>query len=539
MKKYIFISILLISWNWIQAHDINNLNKQPILKEFQIDGNRIVGTFLLLKDEYVFIENTDHLVQKIKLNSLSQADQEYVIKKQNWIKDLNEKRPLNDVENTVFINPKFLFVFLFLLLFGALGFKLIGQGKQKFFVPIFILGLGFSLFSFTNRMMKSLSKRQLPSTLDSAFAPFKPQVHTFYDNEYFYVESKGIPITHEMMVGISNQGWQQQVPIPQCYLANNAWPIPLNPVFASNPIPVDSIHFTRGAIAIAANGVPIFNVHTNTGVDSYLDGQLDNYGGHCGRADDYHYHIAPLHLYNYTSYSLPIAYGLDGFPVFGSKEPDGSNMLSLDINHGHHFNGSYHYHGTTSAPYMIARMAGQVTEDNTHQLIPQAAAKPVRPSLTPLKWALISSCTPNGTNNGFRLSYLKNGNTDSVVYNWTSTGVYTFKYYHNGSLDSTRNFNGFVPCSVPISTGMNELLKIENQIIVYPQPNPGKFQIKLEGVQEEKRISEIQIFNLKGELIYQSELYQSEIDLKNINKGIYILQMNIGGNKMSKKIIIQ
>ena len=115
---------------------------------------------------------------------------------------------------------------------------------------------------------------------------------------------------------------------------------------ASNPISVDNIHFTRGAIAIAANGVPIFNYHTNTGVDSYLDGQLDEFGGHCGMADDYHYHIASLHLYDYTTPDLPVAYGLDGYQVFGSVEPDGFAMQALDSNHGHYFNGQYHYHGT-------------------------------------------------------------------------------------------------------------------------------------------------------------------------------------------------
>ncbi|MFN8331993.1 MAG: hypothetical protein U0T81_12395 [Saprospiraceae bacterium] len=125
-----------------------------------------------------------------------------------------------------------------------------------------------------------------------------------------------------MMAGISSTGWQRQVPIPQCYTGANAWPFP-NPVKAANWIPVDSVHFTRGAIAIAVNGVPIFNQHTNTGGDVFASGQLDQYGGHSGRADDYHYHIA-LHLYAYTRTSLPVAYGLDGYPVFGSTEPDGT-----------------------------------------------------------------------------------------------------------------------------------------------------------------------------------------------------------------------
>ncbi|MFN8331992.1 MAG: hypothetical protein U0T81_12390 [Saprospiraceae bacterium] len=36
----------------------------------------------------------------------------------------------------------------------------------------------------------------------------------------------------------------------------------------------------------------------------------------------------------------------------------------------------------------IGKMAGQVTEDNTHQLIPQAAAHPVRVGQNPLRGAL-------------------------------------------------------------------------------------------------------------------------------------------------------
>jgi hypothetical protein len=79
----------------------------------------------------------------------------------------------------------------------------------------------------------------------------------------------------------------------------------------------------KGAVAVAVNGIPIFNALNNRGEDSYLIGELDNWGGHCGRGDDYHYHAAPLHLSN-TSGLKPIAFALDGFPVYGIKEPDGS-----------------------------------------------------------------------------------------------------------------------------------------------------------------------------------------------------------------------
>ena len=83
-----------------------------------------------------------------------------------------------------------------------------------------------------------------PNVIDEAFKPFKPKINTFWDQNYFYVESNGIP-DHTMMKGITS--WQQQVPIPQCYVGTNSWQIPLNPEPSSNPIPVDSQHFLRGA----------------------------------------------------------------------------------------------------------------------------------------------------------------------------------------------------------------------------------------------------------------------------------------------------
>ena len=43
-------------------------------------------------------------------------------------------------------------------------------------------------------------------------------------------------------------------------------------------------------------GYPRINPANNTGRISYEIGELDAYGGHCGLGDDYHYHVAPVHL---------------------------------------------------------------------------------------------------------------------------------------------------------------------------------------------------------------------------------------------------
>lgn len=130
----------------------------------------------------------------------------------------------------------------------------------------------------------------------ASFAPFAPFVRTHADAQWLYVESDGLPhapVDFTMMVGI--RAWQQQVPIPQAYTGDNAWQIPLRPAFAEIPISGKN-GLRRGAIALAANGIPIFNAYNNRGEDSFAIGELDDFGGHCGRADDYHYHAAPLAL---------------------------------------------------------------------------------------------------------------------------------------------------------------------------------------------------------------------------------------------------
>jgi len=539
MNKIITIILLSLFTNLVSAHDINY--EKVILRKWKIENKVIEGSFYLIRDGIVFIEDANNKLVNFPIMALSKDDQEYILSKNEDIKQLN-------TNNTVVVKQSkqpqiffrnYLILFIILCFFGWYIFSIAEKKKIKYLLPVFTVGICLMLSSFTSKVMQSMKLSSSPASLDSAFAPFKPNINTYYNGTYFYVESKGIPTTHEMMVGISNNGWQRQVPIPQCYIGTNAWPIPLNPVLSSNPIPVDSIHFTRGAIAIAVNGVPIFNVHTNTGVDSYIDGQLDNYGGHCGRADDYHYHIAPLHLYNYTASTMPIAFGLDGYAVYGSVEPDGTAMKSLDANHGHLFNGEYHYHGTSSAPYMIARMAGQVTEDNTHQLIPQAAAKSVRPSLTPLKGALITSCTPNSGKNGYNVTYSLNGLTDSVVYSWTNNGVYTYKFYTNGNLDSTKNYNGFVQCTVPNTSGINEIEYLKPEVTIIPNPNNGVFNLILNNNINPKEVKSISIYNFEGDMIYQFNDFQNNITLNNTEKGIYLLVVQTSQNKWVQKFIVQ
>ena len=524
--KTLVLFLLLLAPCLSDAHFISQQDL-PAHEWKLINGQTISGYFLYSRGEKVFLQRKENGVVAVDLKMLAPADLKSVQERVSRINKMNGLKTVDAPARTL----NWSLILAVVLTFAVIAIVITSGRKYVLpFALVIIIAAGYSFRSGVPPLLRSITS---PATIDSAFAPFVPNVVTSWDTTYFYVECLGIPTTHSMMTGITS--WQQQVPIPQCYTGTNHWSIPLNPVISSSPIPVDSIHFTRGAIALAVNGVPIFNPHTNTGVDALLDGQLDNWGGHSGRADDYHYHIAPLHLYAFTSPTLPIAYGLDGYAVYGSVEPDGTSMQSLDANHGHFWtNGVYHYHGTSTAPYMIGRMAGVVTEDTTHQLVPQPRAHPVRPSLTPLSGAVITAFAPTGPN-GYILTYSLSGQSYQVDYNWTSAGVYTYNFISpTGTVTNT--YNGFVPCHLTSPSSVAGVSK--QNFEVYPVPSRDEFFITLSNDISSDGISTIELFSLSGQRVLSLKGYQNKINIAGMATGVYTLVIKTSSGEMQRKLIV-
>lgn len=253
------------------------------------------------------------------------------------------------------------------------------------------------------------------------FDAFVATVRTFVEGDYWLVESNGMPM-HNMMVGITS--WQQQVPLPQPYTGANAWRFPATPTMATTPISARTGLF-RGAIAIAVDGVPIFNALNNRGDDAYLAGELDEWGGHAGRADDYHYHVAPLYLEEIVGAGKPIAYALDGYPIYGSTEPDGSPLAALDEYNGHvGADGTYHYHGTATYPYINGGLVGVATA--TDQVEPQPTTRAFRDAGAPLPGAVITGFSSPAADS-YRLEYSIDDAIGAVEYTVQGASVmFTF-----------------------------------------------------------------------------------------------------------------
>ena len=170
------------------------------------------------------------------------------------------------------------------------------------------------------------------------------------DNKYIKFDSSGLPASsHPMMEGI--EATNQQFPTVHDY----QFKITRNPIKNLKKVKTDA-----GPIGVAVNGVPIFDPSTQGKVNkttgkrphTLLIGELDKCGGHAGRGDDYHYHVAPVCLIEQLGQDFievkkkPIGFAIDGYPIhaLGWFDPKNDIEDQLDECRGYtDSNGSYFY----------------------------------------------------------------------------------------------------------------------------------------------------------------------------------------------------
>ncbi len=449
----LWLVCLMASPTVVQAHGGYHSHKtKKTLREWRFkDHQAVKGWFVLCKNNQVWIEQTNGNIVTKPLNEFSTSDVAFVLARQAKTRRLNQKLLQKTLEKKASQKKtqkknagitSFFYAYRVAILYGLLALLAAALGAVAYqyiraerlrkaatgvSLVLFLVLLGACKKSEEVTTQELLSFTTTAATVQAAFAPYT-KVTTSADANYVYVSSDQIP-EHEMMKGIT--AWIAQVPTPQVLKDDAKWSIPLSAKYAESPISLKD-NFQRGAVAIAANGIPIFNPLNASGLVSNEIGELDAFGGHSGRADDYHYHTAPLHL-EATSGTQPIAYAFDGFAIYGSKEPDGSTMATLDEYQGHLGSDNvYHYHGTTTYPYVMSAMRGEVTLEGTapqNQISPQPSAIPIRqgdPHAINGDNLVITSVIEKTAKNGYVLSYTIGGVAGSVDYSWDTSGTYTF-----------------------------------------------------------------------------------------------------------------
>lgn len=83
----------------------------------------------------------------------------------------------------------------------------------------------------------------------------------------------------------------------------------------------------------------------------------------------------------------------------------------------------------------------------------------------------------------------------------------------------------------PNPSGLNENKELFNKVSVFP--NPLSNQLTIKQLTTDIVIKHVRIYNLKGELIY-CDLYKKNIDVSNLLRGSYLLELELENNQRLK-----
>lgn len=190
------------------------------------------------------------------------------------------------------------------------------------------------------------------------YAKFQSAVTVSMDTTTVTLKSNGTPDHPSPYWGVGNSNYEA----PQAGMQVNPNLIVAQSLtlrVPRSPASTTSSDTPLGPIGIAVNGVAIFNQYAAG--RSPLGAEIlsfDRYNGHPQNTGMYHYHMEPLWLTTNHGASSLIGVLLDGFPVYGPRETDGSAPSGLDSCNGHTHatpevsGGIYHYHVTATTPYI-------------------------------------------------------------------------------------------------------------------------------------------------------------------------------------------
>jgi len=191
------------------------------------------------------------------------------------------------------------------------------------------------------------------TSLPSHFAQFYG-APAAVEGSFVVLRATSVPDHGSPYFGVGNSGYEaphagMQVNPNRIVSQNMVLRVPLSPL---------------GVMGVSINGVALFNQYAAQMAP--LTSEIisfDRYNGHPQQNGMYHYHIEPLYLTAQGSSRL-LGVLLDGFPVYGTRDPDGAVPAGLDTCNGHvgatpEFPGGiYHYHIVSAPPYIAGCFRG-------------------------------------------------------------------------------------------------------------------------------------------------------------------------------------
>ncbi|MFZ7094015.1 YHYH protein [Primorskyibacter sp. 2E233] len=153
--------------------------------------------------------------------------------------------------------------------------------------------------------------------------------------------------------------------------------LPVDPMMAVTPTQLGTV----GKVGVALDGVPIFSDAPSIQMTGHMPA-LDTCGGHVDPGGWYHWHATSTDMATVfatedvdavcaleQNASAQFGYAFDGFALYGSREPDGSEPAGLDQCNGHVApvaDGAevYHYHARETFPNLPPCLVGVQAQGN-------------------------------------------------------------------------------------------------------------------------------------------------------------------------------
>lgn len=196
------------------------------------------------------------------------------------------------------------------------------------------------------------------TTLPSMYQEFGNGMQVSLEGQTVVLRTTDLPDHTSPYYGVGNAKYET----PQAGMqVNPNLIVAQNLVFRvpASPASTTSSDTPLGPMGVAVNGVALFNQYAAG--RSPLAGEIlsfDRYNGHPQQSGQYHYHVEPLWITAAKGKSGLVGVLLDGFPVYGTIDQNGTTPSNLDACNGHvgataHFpQGIYHYHVTSAVPYI-------------------------------------------------------------------------------------------------------------------------------------------------------------------------------------------
>jgi hypothetical protein len=181
----------------------------------------------------------------------------------------------------------------------------------------------------------------------------------------------------------------------------------------------------------------------------------------------------------------------------------------------------------------VSNQFGCVT--NTQQFNVVFVENPPKPTF----WIVGNTINTNLT--GFNLQWYQDNNPIPGATGMTITATTSANYY----LVATNAFgctNSSDTVFVTVVNGIADNIPVQN-INVFPNPNNGTFTLTFDMISQANVL--LQISDLLGKTVYEERLgnyngtYNRQLNLSELNKGVYLLSIQVGDERINKRIILQ